>query len=196
MFTTHRLLRDTHSVAWYLCKTIFKMYIQAISHICTTFIYTYQRLFPHLFPFQRYICTCRKTPVLRFTLVLNKEALKERKWHFQDKYDWDILNFHSRLKSMHWTAVKQPVTKHTHTKGFLLLSFKSILTGPLSKSRAYLGFLTDKYCTAHVLSCLCWVLNVKMQMCPKVQWRVRQGLWFIKRCCQDSSSFERLSVIC
>lgn len=142
MFTTHRLLRDTHSVAWYLSKTIFKMYIQAISHICTMFIYTYQRLFPRLFPFQRYICTCRKTPVLRFTLVLNKEALKERKWHFQDKYDWDILNFHSRLKSMHWTAVKEPVTKHTHTqKDFFCCLLNPSLLGHCLNQRHIWDFL-------------------------------------------------------
>lgn len=92
---SHSLPGDSYSVSWYLRKTVFQMYTWVVSHTCATFIHTYQNvwLFPHLFPFQRYVCICAKNPVSRFTLVLNKEALKEMKWYFQDKYNQDVLNF-------------------------------------------------------------------------------------------------------
>lgn len=84
---SHCLPGDNYSVFWYLRKIVFQMYTWVVSHICAMFIHKHQNvwLFPHLFPFQRYICICAKTPVSRFTLVLNKEALKERKWCLQDK---------------------------------------------------------------------------------------------------------------
>lgn len=115
--SSHNLLRDINSVSSVENPSFpnihagYKSYLHSVHQYIPWIIFT-------LIYITEIIFSCRKTLFSRFILILNKDTLKERKWHFQDEYDWGILNFYSLLKFMHWTAIQQPVNKHKKRKDF------------------------------------------------------------------------------